>query len=105
MKVLNVYKMLQNALTEGLSVWNKWKFWVAQWTTNGWKLGSPVNTEWSIKVMCCAHFRMCICVDVIISFDWKVLGLPTDHLDGFLGRPVDLFLASGDSLFYTLARV
>ena len=32
----------------------------------------------------------------------KNLGCPTDHLGGLLGRPNDLWVTSGDLLFYTL---
>ena len=40
------------------SVWNKRKLLIAQRTTNGGKLGHPVNIECFFKVMCYTHFTI-----------------------------------------------
>ena len=61
-------------------------------TTNGGRLGGQVNVEKFVKVMCVHvsafhNIRLCLCH---ISFDDKVLGLPTDHPDRSLAHPVNL---------------
>ena len=58
--------MLHAGIAEQLhSVWNKRKCLVAGHTTNGGRLGGPVSIEWSVEVMCCAHFTIFTIVDVI----------------------------------------
>ena len=65
-------------------------FLVAQWTTNWKRLGGPVNIDWSVDVMCCANLTIFAFVDVIYPSMATVLGLPTDHPDKSIDRPVDL---------------
>ena len=67
---------------------------VAQWTTNGGRLGDPVNIEWSVEVMCCAHFTIFPLVDVIYLSIAKVVGLSMDHPDASIGGPANLTVAS-----------
>ena len=47
------------------TVWNKWKLLVAQRTTSGEMLSRPVNIEWFVEVMCCAHLTIIAFVDMI----------------------------------------
>ena len=103
--------MLHAGIAEQLhSVWNKRKFLVAGHTTNGGRLGGPVSIELSVEVMCWAHFTIFTIVDVIypsmlMSYILRQKGLefpigPSRWM--FIGRPVDLWVTSGDLLFYTL---